>query len=170
MNSDAGWVSIAVLGRPRGNRGEVTAESLSSQPERFSQLGEVRLTSDGNFYHVDEVWDHGGVLVFKFRGVDSITDAEKLRGAEVQVPMAERISLEPGEYFQSDVIGCEVRERGTGRLVGHVTRFEECGGPPLLEIDGGRLLVPFVKAICVDIRPELKRIEVELPAGLEDLP
>jgi 16S rRNA processing protein RimM len=130
----------------------------------------VRLTSDGNFYHVEEVWDHERTLVFKFRGVDSITDAEKLRGAEVQVPMAERIALEPGEYFHSDVIGCEVRESGSGRLVGHVTRFEEYGGPPLIEIDGGRLLIPFVKAICVDIRPELKRIEVELPAGLEDLP
>ena len=170
MNNGAGWVSIALLGRPRGNRGEVTAESLSSRPARFSELGEVRLTSDGNFYHVEEVWDHDGTLVFKFGGVDSITDAEKLRGAEVQVPMADRISLEPGEYFHSDVIGCEVRERGSGRLVGHVTRFEEYGGPPLIEIDGGRLLIPFVKAICVDIRPELKRIEVELPAGLEDLP
>jgi len=47
--------------------------------------------------------------------------------------------------------------------------LEEFGGPPLIEIDGGRLLIPFVKAICVDIRPEAKRIEVELPAGLEDL-
>lgn len=169
MSSDAAWVSIAVVGRPRGNRGEVTAESLSSRPERFSQLGDVRLTGDGNFYHVDEVWEHGGVLVFKFRGVDSITAAETLRGAEIQVPIAERVALDPGEYFHSDVIGCEVRERGSGRLVGRVTRFEEYGGPPLIEIDGGRLLIPFVKAICVDIRPELKRIEVELPAGLEEL-
>ncbi len=167
--TEAEWISVAVLGRPRGNRGEVTAESLSSRPERFALLREVRLTGAGDVYHVDEVWDHGGTLVFKFRGVDSITDAEKLRGAEVQVPLAERISLEPGEYFHSDLIGCEVRERGSGRVVGRVTNFEEYGGPPLIEIDGGRLLIPFVKAICVDIRPDEKRIEVELPEGLEDL-
>jgi 16S rRNA processing protein RimM len=102
--------------------------------------------------------------------VDSITDAEKLRGAEVQVPISERVTLDPDEYFHSDVIGCEVRERGSGRLVGRVTRFEEFGGPPLIEIDNGRLLIPFVKAICVDIRPVEKRIELELPEGLEDLP
>jgi len=120
-------------------------------------------------YYVDHVWDHEGTLVFKFRGVDSITDAEKLRGAEVQVPMAERIALEPGEYFHSDLIGCEVRERGSGRVVGRVTNFQEYGGPPLIEIDGGRLLIPFVKAICVDIRVAAKCIEVELPEGLEDL-
>jgi 16S rRNA processing protein RimM len=170
LNSDdTAWVSVAVLGKPRGNRGELTAESLSSRPERFARLGEVRLTSDGEMYHVDEVWDHEGVLVFKFRGVDSITDAQKLRGAEVQVPISDRIALDPDEYFHSDIVGCDVRERASGRLVGRVTRFEEYGGPPLLEIDGGRLLIPFVKAICVEIHPEERRIEVDLPEGLEDL-
>jgi 16S rRNA processing protein RimM len=163
------WVAVALLGRPRGNRGEVTAESLSSKPERFARLKEVRLMGDGGAYQVEEVWEHLGALVFKFRGVDSITDAEKLRGAEVQVPCSERVALEPGEYFHSDVIGCEVRERASGRVVGHVTNFEEYGGPPLIEIDGGKLLIPFVKAICVDIRPEVKLIQVDLPEGLEDL-
>jgi ribosomal 30S subunit maturation factor RimM len=50
-----------------------------------------------------------------------------------------------------------------------VTSFEEYGGPPLLEIDGGRMSIPFVKAICVDIRPDAKLILVDLPEGLEDL-
>ena len=36
-------------------------------------------------------------------------------------------------------------------------------------IDGGRLLIPFVKAICVDIRPAEKLIEVDIPEGLEDI-
>ena len=158
MNSAAGdWVSIAVLGRARGNRGEVTAASLSSKPERFAVLevhllaGSIRESAAA--YQVEKVWEHGGSLIFKFRGVDSITDAEKLRGAEVQVPVSERVELEPGEYFHSDLIGCEVRDRVSGRVVGRVTRLEEYGGPPLIEIDGGRMLIPFVKAICVDIRP-----------------
>jgi 16S rRNA processing protein RimM len=162
------WVSVAVLGRPRGNRGELTAESLSSKPERFARLKEVRLLGDGGAYQVEEVWEHAGTLVFKFRGVDSISDAEKLRGAEVQVPASERIELDPGEYFHSDLMGCEVRDRLSGRVIGHVTNFEEYGGPPLLEVDAGKLLIPFVKAICVDIRPEAKLIQVDLPEGLED--
>jgi 16S rRNA processing protein RimM len=167
LNND--WVAVAVLGRPRGNRGELTAESLSSKPDRFARLKEVRLMGDGSAYQVEEVWEHAGALVFKFQGVDSISDAEKLRGAEVQVPVSERVELEPGEYFHSDVIGCEVRERVSGRVVGRVTNFEEYGGPPLIEIDGGRMLIPFVKAICVDIRPAEKLIQVDLPEGLEDL-
>lgn len=164
------WVAVALLGRPRGNRGELTAESLSSRPERFALLKEVRLAGEEiTTREVEEVWTHGGALVFKFRGVDSISDAEKLRGAEVQVPRAERVELEPGEYFHSDVVGCEVRDRVSGRVIGRVTNFEEYGGPPLIEIDNGKLLVPFVKAICVDIRPEEKLIQVDLPEGLENL-
>jgi 16S rRNA processing protein RimM len=124
---------------------------------------------DGSAYQVEAVWEHAGALVFKFLGVDSISDAEKLRGAEVQVPQSERVALEPGEYFHSDLIGCEVRDRLSGRAIGRVTNFEEYGGPPLIEIDNGRMLIPFVKAICVDIRPREKLIQVDLPDGLEDL-
>lgn len=157
-----------MLGRPRGNRGELTAESLSSRPERFARLKDVRLSGAGD-YQIEEVWDHAGMLIFKFRGIDSISDAEKLRGAEVQVPRSERVALEAGEYFHSDIVGCEVRDRASGRIVGRVTKFEEYGGPPLIEIDGGRVLIPFVKAICVDIRPEEKLILADLPEGLESL-
>lgn len=172
-NDATAWIAVASLGRARGIRGEITAYSLSSKPERFARLKNVRLVPDGPGppipMEVEEVWAHGEALVIKFRGVDSMTDAEKLRGAEVQVPVSERVELEPGEYFHSDLIGCEVRERGSGRVIGKVTSFEEYGGPPLLEIDGGRLLIPFVKAICVDIRPGDHLIEVELPIGLEDV-
>jgi 16S rRNA processing protein RimM len=164
------WIAVAVLGRPRGNRGELTATSLSCRPERFAQLRRVRLDgAEVSSHEVEEVWEHDGELVFKFRGIDSIDDAEGLRGAEVQVPRAERVQLEPGEYFHSDLIGCEVRDRASERAIGKVTSFEEYGGPPLLEIDNGRILIPFVKAICVDIRPEEKVIRVEFPEGLENL-
>jgi 16S rRNA processing protein RimM len=169
LSSAADWIAVAVLGRPRGNRGELTATSLSSKPERFARLRSVRLAGDGSSYEVEEVWEHSGELVFKFKGIDSISDAEKLRGAEVQVPRSERVELDPGEYFHSDLIGCEVHDRASGRTIGKVTNFEEFGGPPLLEIDGGRMLIPFVKAICVDIRPDEKIIHVEIPDGLEDI-
>ena len=171
MSNDSDWVAVALLHRARGIRGEVSAESLSSKPERFAKLKKVRLAGGSlpGTYEVEEVWQHGGSLIFKFTGIDSMTDAEKLRGAEVQVPRAERVELEPGEYFHSDVIGCEVRDRASDRVIGKVTNFEEYGGPPLIEIDGGRMLIPFVKAICVDIQPEAKLIRVELPEGLEEL-
>ncbi len=169
---DANWVTVAILVRPRGVRGEITAVSQSSHPERFAQLKSVRLFPPdkpgiSREYTVERVWDQQGTPIFKFAGVDSMDAAELLRGAEVRIPPGERVALEPGEFFQSDLIGCEIRDRATKRLIGKVTGWEEYGGPSLLQVDGGRLLIPFVKAICVDIRPADGVIETDLPEGLE---
>jgi 16S rRNA processing protein RimM len=167
--ADDAWTTVAILTRPRGNKGELTAVCLSSKPERFGGLRSVHLFGNGDAFEVERVWDHEGTIVFKFRGIDSISDAEKLRGAEVRVPKSQRVELEEGEYFHADLVGCEVRESVSDRLIGSVTGWEEYGGPALLEVDNGRLLIPFVKAICVDIRPEERLIRVDLPEGLESL-
>lgn len=166
--SDSEWVTVAVIGRTRGNRGELTARALSSKPGRFENLKEVFLFGSGERFEVESIWFHQEDLIFKFRGIDSISDAERLSGAEVRIPMSERTPLEPGEYFQSDLIGCDVVDRHTGQSHGHVTAWQDSGGPGLLEVDGS-LLIPFARAICVEIDPVARRIVVELPEGLKDL-
>lgn len=161
------WVTVAILGKPRGNRGELTGELLTSGVERFDTLDSVQIS--GESYKLERVWNHQGVPVFKFQGIDTISAAEKLRGEEVRIPASERIELPQGEYFQSDLVGCEVRDAATDRLIGKVTGWEEYGGPPLLSVDEGRVLIPFVKAMCKEIDPAARVIRVELPEGLEDL-
>jgi 16S rRNA processing protein RimM len=168
--TDAGWVTIAVLGKTRGNRGEITAWTLSSKPERYEALGEVYLfgAASSRRLEVETTWFHSGTLIFKFRGIDSISDAEALSGCEVRVPLAERAQLEPGEYFQSDLVGCTVVDRATGESLGVVTEWLDSGSAGVLVV-GEDLLIPFARKICVEIDPERKRIVVELPEGLKDL-
>ena len=168
-----GWVAVALLGKPRGNRGEVTALALSDKLERYEALREVYLFGPGEAassrrYQVESTWFHNGTLIFKFQGVDTISDAQPLAGAEVRLPMSQRAPLEPGEFFQSDLVGCEVVDRRTGESLGRVTGWEDSGGSGLLVVEGG-LMIPFARAICVEIHPEAKRIAVELPQGLKDL-
>lgn len=169
--SDAAWVAVALLGKTRGNRGEITALALSSKPERYESLREVYLFGEDENpakYEVESTWFHDGTLIFKFRGVDSIADAERLSGAEVRVPISERVALDPGEFFESDIVGCEVVDRRTGESLGRVEAWEDAGGP------GGSLvlgdwMIPFARDICVEIDPASKRIAVELPEGLKDI-
>ena len=170
------WVTIARLGRAWGNRGGLAAISLSSRPERFQDLREVFLFRDGLAlreigaagFQVESVRQHMAEWVFQFRGVDTISQAEELEWAEVRIPLAERIEPEEGEHFLSDLIGCEVRERASGESLGLVTGFREAAGPGLLEI-GEHLMIPFARAICVEIDTDAKRILVDLPEGLKDL-
>jgi len=172
------WVAIGVLGKTRGNRGELLAISLAGLPERFAGLQRVWLfgrspaVADGTLYEVESVWLHDGRPVLKFRGVNSISDAEVLTGAEIRLPAAERIPLEEGEFYQADLIGCEVVERASGERLGEVAGLLESGGPGLLEVktpDGGELLIPFARAICVEIDIAARRILADLPEGLKEL-
>ncbi len=117
---------------------------------------------------VESTWFHNGTLIFKFRGVDSISDAEMLTGAEVRVPLSQRTPLDDGEFFQDDLWGCEVVDRATGQPLGKVSGWEDGGGSGLLVVDGG-LLIPFARSICVEIDPAARRIAVDLPPGLKDL-
>jgi 16S rRNA processing protein RimM len=146
----------------------LVAIPLSSRPERFDTLREVFLFGDGARREIESAWWHDGRLVLKFHGVDSISDAEKLAGAEVRIPADQAIALESGEYFQADLIGCEVIEQGTGARLGEVQSFVESGGPGLLDL-GGNLLIPFARSICIEIDPARKRIVVALPEGLREL-
>ncbi len=170
------WVTLALLGRTWGRRGELAAVSLASGVERFDGLREVVLFgADGAARpaEIESVWQHRGQLIFKFRGVDSISDAERFEGAEVRIPRERRAPAPEGEYYQSDLVGCEVVERATGEQLGQVSGWQEHGGPPLLEVRRSEaeepLLIPFAKAICTQIDLEAHRIVVDLPEGLKEL-
>jgi 16S rRNA processing protein RimM len=161
-----------VLGRPWGVRGELTAIPFSDRPERFERLARVFLFGNAPArefeVEVEAARPVSGSVLFKFHGIDSIDDAEPWRGAEVRIPRAERAPLDPGEFYLSDLAGCDVVERGSGESLGVVTGWDEGGPSGLLKV-GPDLLIPFVRSICVSIDPVARRIEVDLPEGLKDL-
>ena len=160
-----------MLGRTHANRGEITATSTTSKADRFETLREAWLFGAGPEPHrvdIESVWEHGNRLVFKFRGVDSISDAEVWNGAELRIPAAQRAPLEEGEFYYSDLVGCAVFDRRSADRLGVVVNIQECGGPGLLELDSG-LLIPYARAICVRIDTAARRIDVDLPEGLREL-
>jgi 16S rRNA processing protein RimM len=192
------WVAVAHILRPRGNKGEVAAELLTDFPQRLTELREAFL-SDGRSLaepqraQIKECWlsqNHPGQAVFHFDGYSSISDAEKLRGLDVLLPIEQRVSLPAGQYFISDLIGCSVFEcaRETSpvasspcalstapSLLGSVTDVQFTGegvsGTPLLVVDAreGELLIPLAEDICTRIDPAARRIDVLLPDGLREL-
>ena len=176
LPEDSQWVIIARLGRAWGNRGELAAIALTSKPERFQQLREVFLFREelpvgAGGFEVEAVWEHGREWVFKFRGVDTISQAELLERAEVRIPLGDRLPVERDEHYVSDLMGCEVRDGATGELLGAVTGWQDAGGSGLLEVGNGEepLLIPFARSMCVEIDTAKKRIVVNLPEGLKDL-
>ena len=171
---------MARLLRPHGRRGELAAEILTDFPQRLKCLPQVLLwdgRSAPRQTTVRRCWlsqSRGGQAIFHFEGCDSISDAEKLVGLEVQIPLAARMQLPSGSYYVTDLIGCEVLERA-GEALGDVRDVQFTGenlaGTPILVLNSpkGELLIPFAQDICVQVDVLARRIEVTLPEGLLEL-
>jgi 16S rRNA processing protein RimM len=159
--------------KTQGRRGEVASEMLSDIPGRFA-VGMRLLAlpreaeSQRRELEVEELWPHKGLLVLKFAGVDSISDAETLVGCELQVPRSERSTLQAGWNYVSDLVGCAVLDQG--RDIGRIEDVQfGAGEAPLLIVRDARarlLEVPFAEAYLDRVDVERKQVRMKLPEGL----
>jgi len=173
------WVLIAHIVRPQGRRGEVLADIFTDFPEHFAQRKRLFLRSPAGGQvdamrevKVESHWLHKGRVVLKFSQVDSMSEAEELRGFDVVIPREERMPLAGDAVYVSDLLGVRVIDvsRGGSTDAGEITDVEpEGAGPAMLVIRtpaGDELLIPFVRAYLRKVDLEGKRLEMDLPEGL----
>ncbi|MFT4113389.1 ribosome maturation factor RimM [Silvibacterium sp.] len=187
----SGWALLAHLVRPQGRHGEILADVLTDFPERFSDRRRLFLLPPGaeatstaqtqappRQFDLEDFWPHQGRIVLKFAGVDSIDDAEKLRGFHVAIPKEERAELTDGSIYISDLIDCAVIDLASegAPTIGTVTDVDRFTSLLVLEatkdFQSGKdkeLLIPFASAYIEKIDTEAKRIEMRLPAGLLEI-
>jgi len=174
------FITLARVVKTQGRRGEVAAQVHSDVPERFAagmklfalpKAQELNAENTRRELEVEDLWPHKDLLVLKFRGVDSISDAEALVGAELQVPIAERAVLEPGWNYVSDLVGCLVLDRS--REIGRIEDVQfGAGEAPLLIIAnaaGEKFEVPFAEAYLEGIDVKRRQVRVNLPEGLLEI-
>ncbi|MBI2681698.1 MAG: 16S rRNA processing protein RimM [Acidobacteriales bacterium] len=167
------YVTIARVARTQGRRGEVAADILTDFPEKFAErkrLFAQAKSGERRELQVEDHWPHKGRMVLKFAGFDSIGEAEALIGCELQLPIAERASLEAGAYFVSDLVGCRLCDGG--KEIGMIESLDfSSGDAPNLKVKSGEkeYLIPFAEQYLRNVDTSSKRIEMELPSGLLDL-
>jgi 16S rRNA processing protein RimM len=174
-DSNGDFITLALAVKTQGRIGEVAVELHSDIPDRFTEgmklfaLGKDQ--GPRRELEVEDVWPHKGLLVLKFRSVDSISDAEVLIGSELQVPSAERAELEPGWTYVSDLIGCVVADRGSE--IGRIEDVEfGAGEAPLLIVVNGagrKFDVPFAEAYLEGVDTAQRRVRMNLPEGMLEI-
>jgi 16S rRNA processing protein RimM len=173
------WITLAVVIKTQGRHGEVATEPHSDVPDRFRENMRLwALAKDGRRHEVtvEALWPHKKFLVLKFRGIESINDAEPLVGAELQLPRNERGQLEQGWTYLSDLVGCTVFDGG--REIGKIEDVQfGAGEAPLLVVrglpgskPGGKAKlpyeIPFAEAFLEKLDVERKQVRMKLPDGL----
>ncbi len=120
---------------------------------------------------VEDLWPHKSFLVLKFEGIETISDAEPLVGAELQLPRRERAELEPGWTYLSDLIGCTVFDGQ--REIGEIEDVQfGAGEAPLLVVRSKERAaklpyeIPFAEAYLEKLDLERRQVRMKLPEGL----
>ncbi len=155
-----------VLG-PWGRVGEVKVSIITQFPERFLSLTRVYL--DEVPYGVEASRLHKRTIVLKLRGIDSIDEAEKLRGKLVEVPTSEAAPLAEEHYYHYQIIGLEVWTKD-GRLVGKVEDIltTPANDVYVVRTDKKETLIPAIEDVVLRIDLDAGRIIIEPIAGLLD--
>jgi 16S rRNA processing protein RimM len=159
--------------KTQGRHGEVAVELHTDVPDRFRvglKLFALAQDNSRRELQVEELWPHKALLVLKFAGVDSISDAELLIGCELQVPRSERARLESGWNYVSDLVGCVVFD--SGREIGRIEDVQfGAGEAPLLIVgtESKRYEIPYAEAYLKGVDLEHKQIHMQLPEGMLEL-
>jgi 16S rRNA processing protein RimM len=176
-----------LLADPAHKRSEKPAASDALKEHDFSRAAHTlkstgALAPEGRFpsgtapreIELTAHWQHKGGIVLHFAGIDSISEAETLKGLIVAIPSTERAALDEDEVYIADLIGCTlVNIAGAEPMnVGEIEEVDRTAGPvALLVVRGavGEVLVPFAKSYLRKIDLPAKRVEMALPEGLVDL-
>lgn len=172
------FITLARVVKTQGRHGEVGAEMHSDVPGRFAAgmklfalPGARAAEKDARReLEVEDLWPHKGLVVMKFRGVDSMSDAELLIGSELQVPSAERANLEAGWNYVSDLVGCTVLDHA--REIGLIEDVQfGAGEAPLLIVAGAvkKFDVPFAEAYLEGVDVGKRQVRMNLPEGMLEI-
>jgi len=168
------FITLARVVKTQGRHGEVAAEVQSDIPDRFTEgmklLALGKDQAGRRELEIEGLWPHKGLLVFKFSGVDSMSEAEVLIGSELQVPREQRARLEQGWTYVSDLIGCSLFDQNH-----EVGRIEDvqfgAGEAPLLIVTGpaGKFDIPFAESYLEGVDIAQRQVRMNLPAGMLEI-
>ncbi|MGC4805348.1 ribosome maturation factor RimM [Micromonospora sp. DT233] len=181
---------VGRIGKPHGLRGEVTVEVRTDEPEDRFAPGSVLSTEPGarppanpapgpgvpfqvpSELTVESARWHQGRMLVVFEGIVERDVAEALRGTLLGVDSADISPPEdPDEFHDHDLVGLAV-VTPAGERLGEVAAIDHAPASDLLVLrrpEGRTALIPFVKAIVVEVDLAGGRVVADPPAGLLDL-
>jgi 16S rRNA processing protein RimM len=161
---DPETLSVGVLGRPHGVRGDLHLRPHNPGSRVFDDVRQIWIVHKGRNERYDVVAMRPVTdgYITHLAGVDDREAAAALTLAEVRVARALLPPLGPGEYFVEDVVGCAV-EHEDGRSLGVVRGTLWNGAHDVATVDGsdGReRLIPLVSDFVLNVDARARKMRV----------
>ena len=165
------FILIGRLAGAHGIRGGLKLIPYAESLDVF-EAGRQILMLDGNgaeaFYEVSEVRPQGRAAVLFLAGITRRSQAQALAGCDLFIDREELPPLAPGTYYWADLIGVEVVSVD-GRHLGWLESIFETGSNDVYVVKhaGKEILVPALVSVVKSVDLKARRMEVDLPEGLE---
>lgn len=162
------YFEIGQITNTHGLKGELKVRTFTQTKKRFEELKSILIDFNNELkkYDIEKVRYQNDIVLLKLKGVDDISDAEKLKGSYIKIPRADAKQNEENEFFIADLIGCEVYDND---FIGIVTDVFTAGASDVYVIkrkEEKDLLIPAIESVVKKIDVANKRIDVEIPRGL----
>lgn len=154
------YIEAGEIVTTHGVRGEVKVLSWLDSPEMLCEFDRCRIS--GREYAMDSVRVQKTCNLVKLRGVDTIEDAQKLRGKTMEL-YREDISDEL--IFASELVDVEVY--ADGACIGKIKEVLDYPGNSVYVVQGEReYLIPAVKEFILSTDLEKNQMQVKLLKGM----
>lgn len=153
-----------------GIKGFVKVKPFTDDMERFYELKKILIQKNKELiqYQIEEVKFHKTVILIKFKGVEDIDMAEKLKGCYLKIKREDARKLPKDTYFIADLIGLKVYTE-TGDLLGKVDDIYNNKSSDIYVVKdelGKQILLPGIKKVIKLIDLDNEKIIVHLLEGL----
>lgn len=153
-----------------GIKGFVKVYPYVDDIKRFDNLKTIYLKSKNkeNKFEIEEVKYQKNVVLLKFKGIDTIEQAEVLRNSYIEIERKDAVKLEEGQYFIADLLGLDVFA-DTGEKLGTLDDIYNTGSSDIFVVKnelGKQFLLPHIDEVIKNIDLENGKITVHIIDGL----
>lgn len=164
------FYEIGTIVNTHGIRGEVRVRPSTFDINRFKLIDEVDVRNGKNNIRVkiESVWYHKQFVILKLHGIDSIDDAQKIKGGVMIIPKESALPLDEDEYYLSDLYDIDVLS-DDGEDLGKICDIITTGANDVYVVkkdNEKELLIPAIKQCILNVDINEKKMTVHLLDGL----
>lgn len=164
------YLELGQIVNVKGLKGEVKVNSFTDDNTKFERIPNVFIKQKGNLkeYTIESVGYNKNQVIIKFKGVDTVEEAEKLRNSYIVVDREIFGELPEGVYYIADLLGLDVYTED-GAHIGKVDDIFSTGANDVYVVKdelGKQKLLPGIDEVIKQIDLESGKIIVNLIEGL----